>query len=76
MFAPRNPDDAKEVEIVNSWNALEGFGYAAEATGFDCSNLNGELPHAITFALDCLVRQREDLLREVLELRQPKHHQN
>lgn len=56
-------------EISRCWQMLENHGFPPEACGWPFISLVGELPNAIDCAIDCLVRQREDLLAEVLELR-------
>jgi hypothetical protein len=56
-------------EIQLSWEALEGHGFPPEAVGWPFRDAAGLLPEAIDCAIDCLVRQRNDLLAEVLELR-------
>lgn len=54
-------------EMERAWQILEAFGYPR------CAALDeGGLPDlaiGIECALDCLIQQREDLLREVTELR-------
>lgn len=57
-------------EIAAAWSTLECAGFPPEACGWHQGrNMTGVLPEAIGCALDCLIRQREDLLREVVELR-------
>ncbi len=55
--------DVLHEEIAKCWQTLEESGFPPAI------NIEGELPNAINAALDCLIRQREDLLAEVLELR-------
>lgn len=56
-------------EIASSWEVLENHSFPPEAVGWPHRAIAGLLPEAIDCALDCLIRQREDLLREVIELR-------
>lgn len=60
---------AHQAEIAQSWEMLEGFGFPPEASGWPMRDITGLLPEAIKCALECIIRQREDLLAEVLELR-------
>ncbi len=64
--------DEQHTEIAKSWETLESFGYPPEAVGWPHRDLKGLLPEAIECALDCLIRQREDLLKEVVGLRKLK----
>lgn len=58
-----------QAEIAQSWEMLEGFGFPPEACGWPMRDITGLLPEAIKCALECLVRQREDLLAEISPLR-------
>lgn len=60
---------AHEAEIAQSWEMLEGFGFPPEACGWPFRDIAGLLPEAIKCALECIIRQREDLTAEVLTLR-------
>lgn len=60
--------DARE-EISDAWETLEGFGFPPEACGWPHQSIVGELPNAIRCALDCIIRQREALLQEIIPLR-------
>lgn len=71
-FSSKDPNDLQAAEIAEAWNTLEGFGYPPEAVGWPHHSLDGLLPEAIECALDCLIRQRQDLLKEVIELRKLK----
>jgi hypothetical protein len=59
-------------EIGEAWRTLEESGFPPEACGYPFRDIAGLLPEAIDCALDCLIRQRNDLLAEVLELRKLK----
>lgn len=56
-------------EITACWRKLEDFGFPPEASGWPWCDVAGKLPQAIEDALDCVIRQREDLLKEVIQLR-------
>lgn len=61
----RDVDHAAEVarltEIIrSSWRALESFGFPPEAAGWPF--VEPDIGGAITSALDCLARQRDDLI--------------
>lgn len=56
-------------EVSNAWKTLEGSGFPPEACGWPHRDMRGILPEAIDCAIDCLLRQRSDLLAEVIELR-------
>lgn len=71
-FSPTDPSDLKAAEIAAAWNTLETFGYPPEAVGWPFCSVEGLLPEAIECALGCLIRQRNDLLNEVIELRKLK----
>lgn len=62
---------AHEAEIVRSWAILESFGFPPVACGYPDRDIAGLLPEAIKCAMKCIIRQREDLLAEVLDLRAP-----
>ena len=66
-IAPAQPSG----EIAAAWQTLEGYGFAPEASGWPSQDLSGLLPEAIDSAIACLIRQREDLLTEVMALRGP-----
>lgn len=53
--------------IAEAWETLEGFGYPPEAAVDETGAPN--LANGISCALNCLIRQREDLLAEVIKLR-------
>lgn len=59
--------NTKDAEMERAWQMLEDFGYPR------CAALDKggqpDLAIGIECALDCLIRQREDLLREVVALR-------
>lgn len=59
-------------EIEQAWQTLENSGFPPEACGWPDRDITGLLPEAIECALDCLIRQRNDLLKEVLTLREAK----
>lgn len=58
-----------QAEISQSWEMLEGIGFPPEACGWPMRDVAGLLPEAIKCALECIIRQREELQAEVLELR-------
>jgi hypothetical protein len=60
---------AHQAEIAQSWAMLESFGFPPEACGWPLRDITGLLPEAIKCALECVIRQREDLLAEVVQLR-------
>ncbi len=60
---------AHEAEIAQWWDMLEGFGFPPEASGYPFRDLTGLLPEAIKCALECIIRQRDDLLAEMRALR-------
>jgi hypothetical protein len=66
VSAERTPE---QIEISKCWERLEESGFPPEASGWPFQDIRGELPSAIDAALDCLIRQREDLLAEVTKLR-------
>lgn len=49
-------------EIAAAWAKLEEYGFPPEACGFPFRDMRGLLPEAIGCALDCLIRQRDDLV--------------
>lgn len=59
----------EQIEISKCWQRLEESGFPPEASGWPFQDIRGALPNAIDAALDCLIRQREDLLAEVTKLR-------
>lgn len=60
---------AHEAEIAQSWAMLESFSFPPEFCGWPFRDITGLLPEAIKCALECIIRQREDLLAEVQTLR-------
>lgn len=67
--APSAPSVERDTnEIKSCWTRLEEFGFPPEAMGWP-ENPSPSLADAIEAALDAVIGQREDLFKEVLELR-------
>ena len=65
-MSERTPE---QEEIAQCWDVLEGHSFPPEACGWPLVSIIGQLPNAIDCAINCLVRQREDLLAELLPVR-------
>jgi hypothetical protein len=67
---PKAPDSVDAWrEIGECWKVLQDSGFPPEASGWPFVDIKGELPNAISCAIDCLIKQREELLAEVTKYR-------
>lgn len=57
-------------EIGESWRALEEKGFPPEACGWPFQSIVGELPNAITCALNCISEQRDERDTTIASLRE------
>lgn len=56
-------------EVADAWAILESHGFPPEVVGWPQENIAGKLPGAIENAFEALVKAREDILTEVIQLR-------
>ncbi|MHC2867931.1 hypothetical protein ACVIYH_009064 [Bradyrhizobium diazoefficiens] len=57
-------------EVADAWAILESHGFPPEAVNWPQENIAGKLPVAIDNALTAIVGARDDLLAEVMRLRE------
>ena len=57
-------------EVADAWAILESHGFPPEAVNWPQENIAGKLPVAIDNALTAIVGARDDLIAEVMRLRE------